>query len=118
MKTNGQAKNGAETAAVEDCVLVVDGNELKANSIMSRKADAATHSLASGSTNMNWDQIEVNWLTVCENIKRTWGKLSEDDLTAIAGQRDRLAGLLRERYGYEKVVAENKVDEFAQGLRP
>ena len=48
----------------------------------------------------------------------TWGKLSEDDLAAIAGQRDRLAGLLQERYGYEKVVAENKVDQFALGLNP
>ena len=67
---------------------------------------------------MNWDQIKVNWTAVCDKIKRTWGKLSEDDLTAIAGQRDRLAGLLQERYGYEKVVAENKVDQFALGLNP
>ncbi len=67
---------------------------------------------------MNWDQIKVNWTAVCDKIKRTWGKLSEDDLTAIAGQRDRLAGLLQERYGYEKAVAENKVDQFALGLSP
>ena len=67
---------------------------------------------------MNWDQIKVNWTVVCDKIKCTWGKLSEDDLAAIAGQRDRLAGLLQERYGYEKEVAENKVDEFALGLNP
>ncbi len=67
---------------------------------------------------MNWDEIEANWTAVCDEIKCTWGKFSEDDLTAIAGQRDRLAGLLQERYGYEKAVAENKVDQFALGLRP
>ena len=67
---------------------------------------------------MNWEQIKVNWTAVCDKIKRTWGKLSEDDLTAIAGQRDRLAGLLQERYGYERVVAENKVDQFALALNP
>ena len=67
---------------------------------------------------MNWDQIKNNWTEVSDKIKLTWGKLSEDDLTAIAGQRDRLAGLLQERYGYEKVVAENKVDQFALGLNP
>ena len=67
---------------------------------------------------MNWDQIKVNWRAVCDKIKCTWGKLSEDDLTAIAGHRDRLAGLLQERYGYEKGVAENKVDQFALGLHP
>ena len=67
---------------------------------------------------MNWDQIKYNWKEVSDRIKLTWGKLSEDDLTAIAGQRDQLTGLLRERYGYEKVNAESKVDEFAQALKP
>lgn len=45
---------------------------------------------------MNWDQIKCNWIQVCDKIKVTWGKLSEDDLAAIAG-------LLQERYGYAKV---------------
>jgi uncharacterized protein YjbJ (UPF0337 family) len=67
---------------------------------------------------MNWDQIKVNWKAVSDKIKLTWGKLSEDDLTAIAGQRGQLVVLLQERYGYTKTVAENKVDQFAQGLAP
>ena len=67
---------------------------------------------------MNWDQIKVNWKEVCDKIQRTWGKLSEDDLTAIAGQRDRLVSLLQERYGYEKAVAENKVEQFAARVQP
>jgi uncharacterized protein YjbJ (UPF0337 family) len=67
---------------------------------------------------MNGDQIKGNWIAACDKIKRTWGKLSEDDLTAIAGQRDPLVGLLQERYGYEKEDAENKVDKFTLGLNP
>ena len=67
---------------------------------------------------MNWDQIKVNWKAVSDKIKLTWGKLSEDDLTAIAGQRGQLVVLLQERYVYTKAVAENKVDQFAQGLAP
>ena len=65
---------------------------------------------------MNWDQIKGNWNGVSDTIKRTWGKLSEDDLTAIAGRRDQLAGLLQEKYGYAKAVAESKVDQFALRL--
>ncbi len=53
-----------------------------------------------------------------DKITLTWGKISEDDLTAVAGQRNQLAGLLQERYGYDKVVAENKADQFAQELHP
>jgi uncharacterized protein YjbJ (UPF0337 family) len=65
---------------------------------------------------MNWDQLKCNWKQVSEKIKRTWGKLSKDDLTAIAGKRDLLSGLLQQRYGYAKVQAETTVDDFAQGL--
>ncbi len=65
---------------------------------------------------MNWDQIKNNWNEVSDKIKLTWGKLSEDDITAIAGQRDQFARLLQERYGYEQENAENAVDQFAQRL--
>jgi uncharacterized protein YjbJ (UPF0337 family) len=67
---------------------------------------------------MKWDQIKSNWKQVSDKIKVTWGKLSEDDLAAIAGKRDLLSGLLQQRYGYAKVQAETKVDDFAQGLKP
>ena len=48
---------------------------------------------------MNWDQIKCNWIQVCDKIKLTWGKLSEDDLAAIAGNRDLLSDMLQQRYG-------------------
>ena len=67
---------------------------------------------------MNWDQIKSNWKQACDKIKLTWGKLSEDDLAKIAGNREQLAGFLKERYGYEMVLAEKKVEEFARGLNP
>lgn len=65
---------------------------------------------------MNWDQITNHWTQVCDQIKVTWGKLTEDDLTAIAGDRERLVGLLQSRYAYARVHAERRVDEFSQRL--
>ena len=65
---------------------------------------------------MNWDQIRNNWNAVSDKIKLTWGKLSEDDLDVVAGKREQLAIMLQKRYGYATVVADSKVDEFAQGL--
>ena len=65
---------------------------------------------------MNWDQIKCNWQQVSDKIKITWGKLSEDDLVTVAGNRERLAGLLQQRYGYTEVLAETKVDNFAHSL--
>lgn len=65
---------------------------------------------------MNWDQINNNWNEVSDKIKLTWGKLDEDDITAIAGQRDPFVRVLQERYGYEKEIAEHAVDDFANAL--
>lgn len=65
---------------------------------------------------MNWDQINDNWEQASDKIKLTWGKLSEDDLSAISGQRDVLTSLLQQKYGYEQQDVESRVDRFAEGL--
>ena len=65
---------------------------------------------------MNWDQIKCNWKQVSDKIKLTWGKLSEDDITTIAGQRDEFCRLLQVRYRYDQEFAENAVDQFAERL--
>ena len=35
-------------------------------------------------------------------VKEKWGKLTDDDLTAINGRRDQLEGKIQERYGLAK----------------
>jgi uncharacterized protein YjbJ (UPF0337 family) len=65
---------------------------------------------------MNWDQITGKWQQFKGQVKEKWGKLTDDDLTAIAGKRDQIAGKLQERYGYAKERAEKELDEFAQSI--
>ena len=67
---------------------------------------------------MNWDRVEGNWKQFTGKVKEQWGKLTDDDLTAIAGKRDQLAGKLQERYGYEKQKAEEELDRWTNNLRP
>ena len=66
---------------------------------------------------MNWDQIAGNWKQFTGNIKEKWGKLTDDDLTTVAGRRDQLSGLLQKKYGYAKEEAERELDEFTTALR-
>ena len=35
---------------------------------------------------MDWNWVEGNWKQVKGKIKEQWGKLSDDDLTAINGR--------------------------------
>ena len=61
---------------------------------------------------MNWDQIEGKWKQSAGVIKQKWGKLTDDDLTVIAGKKDQLVGKIQERYGIAKEAAQKQVDEF------
>ncbi|MCU0705585.1 MAG: CsbD family protein [Fimbriiglobus sp.] len=65
---------------------------------------------------MNWDQIEGGWKQFMGQVKQRWGKLTDDDLTTIAGKRDQLAGKLQQEYGYTKERAERELDEFARDV--
>lgn len=67
---------------------------------------------------MNWDQIQGNWKQFTGKVKEKWGKLTDDDLTTIAGKRDQLSGVLQERYGYEKEQAEEELDSFVTSIKP
>jgi uncharacterized protein YjbJ (UPF0337 family) len=66
---------------------------------------------------MVWDQIAGNWKQFKGQVKEKWGKLTDDDLTTIAGKRDQLAGLLQKKYGYAKDEAEKELDEFSRALK-
>ena len=63
---------------------------------------------------MNWDQMEGKWKQAKGSLKQQWGKLTDDDLDVIAGQRDKLIGKLQERYGYAKEDAQRKADEWCK----
>jgi len=65
---------------------------------------------------MNWDQIAGNWKQLTGKVKEKWGKLTDDDLTVVAGKRDQLAGVLQNRYGYANEQAEKEADEFFRTL--
>jgi len=65
---------------------------------------------------MNWGTIKGQWKQLTGKVKEKWGKLTDDDLTAVAGKKDQLVGKLQERYGYEKDQAEKELDEFTRTL--
>jgi uncharacterized protein YjbJ (UPF0337 family) len=66
---------------------------------------------------MNWDQIEGKWKQYTGKVKEKWGKLTDDDLQIIRGQRDQLVGKIQERYGIAKEEAEKQVEEFSRSFR-
>jgi uncharacterized protein YjbJ (UPF0337 family) len=61
---------------------------------------------------MNRDIIGGKWQQIRGKVKEEWGKLTDDDLKMVEGKFDKLAGLIRERYGYTKEKSEQELDRF------
>ena len=61
---------------------------------------------------MNWDIIQGKWDQLKGSVKQEWGELTDDEVTQINGDRDRLSGKLQERYGWAKADAEEKMNDF------
>ncbi|MBC7918246.1 MAG: CsbD family protein [Rhodoferax sp.] len=61
---------------------------------------------------MNWDRIEGNWKQFKGSAKAQWGKLTDDHLDVLAGQRTQMAGKIQELYGISKDEAEKQLTEW------
>jgi uncharacterized protein YjbJ (UPF0337 family) len=40
---------------------------------------------------MNWDQVKGQWKELKGSVREKWGKLTDDDLESIAGQKGEIA---------------------------
>ena len=65
---------------------------------------------------MDTDVIKGQWKQLKGKVKEKWGKLTDDDLTAVEGRRDYLIGKIQERYGISKDKAMAEIKEFESKL--
>ena len=66
---------------------------------------------------MDWNRFEGNWKQLKGRVKAQWGKLTDDDLALINGDREQLEGKLQERYGYTKDQVRQQLDDWSQTLK-
>ena len=65
---------------------------------------------------MNKDQWQGKWKQLTGEVKAQWGKLTDDDLDQIAGNRERLEGKIQERYGVEREEARRQLEDFERRI--
>jgi len=65
---------------------------------------------------MNNDIFEGKWKQLKGSIQTNWGKITDSDLDRIEGNRERLVGMVQERYGKDKEQARKEVDEYLDSL--
>lgn len=59
---------------------------------------------------MNDDILAGQWKQMRGDLKSWWGKLTDDDFDRIDGHKDKLIGLVQEKYGYARDHAEQEVE--------
>lgn len=59
--------------------------------------------------NTMWAKLKGSWTQTKGAVKEQWGKLTDDDLMEIQGQRDQLVGKIQVRYGISQEQAEAQV---------
>lgn len=61
---------------------------------------------------LNEDVLKGKWKQWKGKARQQWGKLTDDDLERIAGDKDELVGRVQERYGYDREQAHREVDRW------
>ena len=65
---------------------------------------------------MNWERISGNWAHWKGRVRERWGRLSDDQLSVVAGRREQLAGRIQEAYGLTKEEADRQLRNWERNL--
>lgn len=61
---------------------------------------------------MDHNIFKGKWNQIKGEAKVQWGKLTDDDMDVIGGEKDKLIGKLQERYGHTKDEAERQFGDW------
>jgi uncharacterized protein YjbJ (UPF0337 family) len=56
--------------------------------------------------------FDAHWKQLRGRLREEWGRITEDDLERIAGHRDRLVGVVQEKYGETKEAIHQKLEKL------
>jgi uncharacterized protein YjbJ (UPF0337 family) len=58
------------------------------------------------------DVLLGKWHELKGQVRKQWGKLTDDDITRLSGKTEELSGVLQQRYGYSKAQAESEINKW------
>jgi uncharacterized protein YjbJ (UPF0337 family) len=61
---------------------------------------------------MNSDVLKGQWTQLKGRVREQWGKLTDDDVNTVAGQAERLIGVIQERYGIARAEAQRQFEQW------
>lgn len=65
---------------------------------------------------MDNNVFKGKWKQVKGEVQKQWGKLTNDDMDMIDGEREKLIGKIQERYGHTKDAAEREYTDWSDAF--
>jgi hypothetical protein len=66
---------------------------------------------------VSWGELRERWNEFSALASQQWKLLTARDLRVIAGNRERLVGILQQRYGAHRRTIEREVREFTRMMK-
>ena len=63
---------------------------------------------------MNEDILKGKWKQLRGEIKRKWGRLTDDELDEAEGNAEKLVGRIQEEYGESREQVERELEEISR----
>lgn len=63
------------------------------------------------------DVLKGQWNQLKGRIRQQWGRLTDDDVAQVKGERDVLIGKIQEYYGRTRIEAEAELSGWLSGQR-
>lgn len=67
---------------------------------------------------MNKEHFKGNWQQFKGELKKQWGKFTDDDLLEMEGDYDKFLGAMQKRYGDKKDEVNRWVDQWFDKSHP
>ena len=65
---------------------------------------------------MDWDRISANWSHWRDRVRDRWSRLTEVELTAVAGRREVLSARIQDVYGLSPEETERQLRNWERNL--
>lgn len=61
---------------------------------------------------MTNDKTEGQWEQLKGRVRKAWGELTDDDVEKAKGSKEKLVGIIQEKYGETKEAIKKKIDNM------
>jgi len=114
-KSKEEARSAAKEIGVDPDKLTT-GNQSSSSQSAGNQSSGSQSSTGQGSKSkmpvVNRFTLEGQWKQLKGDIKSKWGQLTDDDMTRINGDYEKLIGAIQTRYGYTREHTERQLNDF------